>query len=128
MFLCKHPSTPGGLGINVHSVLTRKTEARSSSHTRLTFIHIYAHVLCRSLFPFLRFPSSFHSNTHAHPHSQTLSPSPAPSLIARPLSLSSDFPVVHWRVVDQYIITGFEAYIYCRSDSITTVISLLPLA
>lgn len=53
MFLCKHHSTPGGRGINVHSVLTLNTAA--SSYTGLTFIHIYAHVLCRSFFPLLRF-------------------------------------------------------------------------
>lgn len=66
---------------------------------------------------------------HSPPtHTYIPSPSPALSLVPRPLSLSSDFPVVHRRVADQYIITGFEAYIYYCSDAITTVISLLPLA
>lgn len=126
MFLCKHHSTLRGLGINVHSVLSLKTGAGSSSHPGLTVIHIYAHVLRRSLFPLLCFSLYIPSPSHTHSHSQTLSPSPR--LLARLLSLSSDFPVVHRRPVDQYIITGFEAYIYCRSNAITTVISLLPLA
>lgn len=61
-------------------------------------------------------------------HTHILSLSLSLYLIPRPLSLSSDFPVAHWRVADQYIITVFEAYIYYRSDAITVVISLLPLA
>lgn len=63
MFLCKHHSTPEGHGINVHSVLTPRTAASSSTYSGLTFIHIYAHVLCTSHFLLLCCLSSFHRDT-----------------------------------------------------------------
>lgn len=108
--------------------LVANSQHSSISYTGLPFIHIYGRVLCRSLFPLIAF-SFFVPPEHAYTSSHTniLSFFCSISPIPRPNSLSSDFPVEYRRVADQYIIRGFEAYIYYCSDAISTVISLLPL-
>lgn len=79
----------------------------------------------------IAFPLSLHSTpTHTNissSHKLSLLPLLSISHSQASLSLSSDFPVVHGRAADQYIITGFEAYIYYRSGAINAVISLPPL-
>lgn len=90
MFLCKHHSTPGGHGIDVHSVPTPNTAVHSCD---LTFIHIYAQVLIR---PFFLTVFSFNSTwTYSSSHSNVPSLPHSTYLILRSICLSSDFPVVH---------------------------------
>lgn len=126
MFLCKHPSTPGGRRINVLGANSHKEQ-----HLRWPHVHPYLCTRSLQITPPLTTFSLFISLQHTYniyPGTQARSSCCSLSLIPRLLTLSSDFPVVHWHEADQYIITGFEAYIYYRSDAITTVISLLPLA
>lgn len=130
MFLCKHHSAPEGHGINALSANSQ----HSSRQQHLLWPHVHPYLCACSLhiarFLLLCCLSSFHCDTHTYcisSNTNTLAFSCTLCLIPRPLCLSSDFPVVHCRVADQYIITGFEAHIYYRSNAITTVISLLPL-
>ena len=133
MFLSKHRSTPGGgtRGSMFTQLATRRHAAAAATLAPRSSIFIRMSSADHS-FPYCAFSlrsAPTHTHTHTHTHTQTSSPSPSLSPDPRPFQyFSSDFPVVHWRVADQYIITGFEAYIYYRSDAINTVISLLPLA